>query len=87
MTGKREVIVTESSGFCFGVRRATETLERAVSEKKSAIYTYGDIIHNRQYLDKMASLGVKSISVDLADDIARQSTENSPSTVIIRAHA
>ena len=86
MTGKREVIVTESSGFCFGVRRATETLERAVSEKKSAIYTYGDIIHNRQYLDKMASLGVKSISVDLADDIARQSTENSPSTVIIRAH-
>ncbi len=83
---KREVIVSENSGFCFGVRRATETLEAAVSEKKSKIYTYGDIIHNRQYLDKMASLGVKSLSVDSVDEVAAKSTASSPSTVIIRAH-
>ncbi len=81
-----KVTVAGSSGFCFGVRRATETLEAAIAEKKSKIYTYGDIIHNRQYLDKLARMGVKSINSEQVDGIAADSTENEPSTVVIRAH-
>ncbi len=81
-----KVTVAGNSGFCFGVRRATETLEAAISSKKSKIFTYGDIIHNRQYLDKLASLGVKSINSDRIDEIAHHSTASAPSTVVIRAH-
>ena len=80
------VVVAKNAGFCFGVRRATETLERAISEGVGKIYTYGDVIHNRQYLDKLASLGVKSISGAEIDAIAADSTASSPSTVVIRAH-
>lgn len=80
------IAVAENSGFCFGVRRATETLEAAISSKKSKIFTYGDIIHNRQYLDKLTSLGVESISGDEIDEIAVSSTADDPSTVVIRAH-
>ena len=80
------ITVAENSGFCFGVRRATETLETAIFEKKSRIFTYGDIIHNRQYLDKMTSLGVKSISVDEIDEIADAATGANDTTVVIRAH-
>ena len=80
------IVVAKNAGFCFGVRRATETLERAISEGVGKIYTYGDVIHNRQYLDKLASLGVKSISGAEIDAIAAGSTASSPSTVVIRAH-
>ncbi len=80
------VKVAENAGFCFGVRRATETLERAIESGVGKIYTYGDIIHNRQYLDKLTLLGVKSINGDEIDEIAEAADPSCPATVVIRAH-
>ena len=40
-----EVILAKSAGFCFGVKRAVETVYQQV-EKGGHIYTYGPIIHN-----------------------------------------
>ena len=42
-----EVILAEKAGFCFGVKRAVETVyEQAGADGK--IYTYGPIIHNEE---------------------------------------
>ena len=40
------VTVAQSAGFCFGVNRAVELVEKA-AESGSRVYTLGPIIHNR----------------------------------------
>ena len=37
--------VAESAGFCFGVNRAVELVEKAAKENKR-VFTLGPIIHN-----------------------------------------
>ena len=46
-----EVILAKSAGFCFGVKRAVDTvyeqIEKSLEDGRCApIYTYGPIIHN-----------------------------------------
>ena len=42
-----DVVVAKSAGFCFGVKRAVETVYAEV-EKGKKIYTFGPIIHNEE---------------------------------------
>lgn len=81
-----KITLAENAGFCFGVRRATEALEGLVSEKKGKIFTYGDIIHNPQYLAEMSEKGVVTIGKEDVESIADTANEKSPAYVIIRAH-
>lgn len=71
-----KIIVAQDSGFCFGVKRAVDLAEKT-SENKQLIYTYGDIIHNRQVVDDLLSKGIKSV-----DDIEGLNGE----TIVIRSH-
>ena len=42
-----EVKLAKTAGFCFGVKRAVETVYEQVEKRvKEKIYTYGPIIHN-----------------------------------------
>ena len=43
--------VAENAGFCFGVRRATDTIEELIKSKGQGdvICTLGKLIHNDQY--------------------------------------
>lgn len=45
-------------GFCYGVRRAIEILEKAVAERGRGIETLGAVVHNQQVLDRLAEKGV-----------------------------
>ena len=55
-----EVIRAKSAGFCFGVKRAVETVyEQVEKEKEKQIYTYGPIIHNEEVIKDMEKHGVK----------------------------
>ena len=57
----REVIVAENAGFCFGVKRAADSIEAAVSvAHKERIYTLGHLIHNPTYNNRLAEKGVAS---------------------------
>ncbi len=47
-----EVIIADHSGFCFGVKKAMETVERLIEKKQSAS-TLGPIIHNPQVVKKL----------------------------------
>lgn len=78
---KMNVITAKSAGFCFGVKRAVETVyEQVEKEKEKQIYTYGPIIHNEEVIKDMKKRGVKVLNTEEELD---QLTEG---LVIIRSH-
>ena len=74
-----EVIVAKSAGFCFGVKRAVDTVYEQI-EKGGVIYTYGPIIHNELVVEDLAKKGVKVLN---SEEKLAKVTEG---TVIIRSH-
>ena len=56
------VILAKHAGFCFGVRRAVETAEKA-----APAITLGPIIHNPQVVQRLEGLGIRS--ADRPEDI------------------
>ncbi len=55
-----EVILAENAGFCFGVKRAVETVYEQ-TESGEKIYTYGSIIHNEEVVKDLENKGVSVI--------------------------
>jgi len=49
------------TGFCFGVRRAINTLEK-VARERGGMETLGAVVHNQQVLQKLAKIGVKVVN-------------------------
>ncbi len=59
-----EVRLAKTAGFCFGVKRAVETVYEQIkkqecAQKKLPIYTYGPIIHNEQVVRDLEEKGVR----------------------------
>ena len=71
------VRVAESAGFCFGVNRAVELVEKAAGEGKKVV-TLGPIIHNRHVVARFRDLGVSVID--------RPEDAFAGTTVVIRSH-
>ena len=63
-------------GFCFGVKRAIDIVERTARER-GGVETLGAVVHNQQVLKRLAELGVKVVKD--VDDIQGN-------TVVISAH-
>jgi 4-hydroxy-3-methylbut-2-enyl diphosphate reductase len=49
---------TEEIGFCFGVKRAIDMLEKVVAER-GGVETLGAVVHNQQVLNRLAQIGVR----------------------------
>ena len=83
-----KVTVAKTAGFCFGVKRATESLESALSCRKDGerIYTLGTLIHNETYNKSLADRGVGVTDIEGIRAIAESSCESSPVKVFVRAH-
>jgi 4-hydroxy-3-methylbut-2-enyl diphosphate reductase len=63
---KKKPIIEKAArtGFCFGVRRAINTLEK-VARERGGVETLGAVVHNQQVLQKLSKIGVKVVnSVD-----------------------
>ena len=71
------ITIANSAGFCFGVDRAVEMVEKAAGER-SNVATLGPIIHNRHVVARFENLGVQVI-----EDPAQA---DETMTVIIRSH-
>ena len=62
-----EIQLAKSAGFCFGVKRAVETVYEQLKEQQDGehdrvpIYTYGPIIHNEQVVKDLEDKGVTVI--------------------------
>ncbi len=57
-----KIIVAKSAGFCFGVNRAVQMVDRLLEEGKK-VCTLGPIIHNPQTLRNFQQRGVKIVSL------------------------
>ena len=83
-----KVTVAKNAGFCFGVKRATDSLENALRNALPGekIYTLGHLIHNEAYNASLERRGVRSISLDEIFAVANSATKESPASVLVRAH-
>lgn len=78
--------VAESAGFCFGVQRATEAVEKALSNGDGDIFTLGHLIHNKTYNSQLEERGVRSIDVNELVHILKNMPKSRKVTVFVRAH-
>ncbi len=74
----KTILVADSAGFCFGVKRAVENTYKIAEESKKKIYTYGPVIHNETVISDLKKHGV--------DIIENLKAADKDSLVIIRAH-
>ena len=75
-----KVKVAETAGFCFGVKRAVDTVYREIESGEKPVYTFGPIIHNEQVVEDLENRGVQVIhSEDELEGL-------SGGTVVIRSH-
>ena len=65
-----------ATGFCFGVKRAIETLEKLARER-GQVETLGEVVHNRQVMQRLTEKGIK---------VANSIDEIRGKTVAISAH-
>lgn len=81
------VTVAKTAGFCFGVRRAVDTVYRQLEEscrtESPKLYTLGEIIHNPQVVEELNNLGAVAVE-QLPELLTLEETEKVP--VIIRSH-
>jgi len=74
-----KITLAKSAGFCFGVKRAVDTVYEQINMNKK-VYTYGPIIHNQEVVNDLASKGVEIIhSLEEIDKIKE-------GVIIIRSH-
>ena len=53
-----EIKLAKTAGFCFGVKRAVDTVYKEAEKNKETIYTFGPIIHNEQVVEDLEKNGV-----------------------------
>jgi 4-hydroxy-3-methylbut-2-en-1-yl diphosphate reductase len=58
---KMKIEKAARTGFCFGVRRAINTLEK-VARERGGVETLGAVVHNQQVLQKLAEIGIKVVN-------------------------
>jgi 4-hydroxy-3-methylbut-2-enyl diphosphate reductase len=66
VTGKR-VLLAEPRGYCAGVDRAVETVERALEKHGPPVYVRHEIVHNRHVVATLAKAG--AVFVDETDEV------------------
>ncbi|MBA3274457.1 MAG: 4-hydroxy-3-methylbut-2-enyl diphosphate reductase [Chloroflexia bacterium] len=68
VSGERRIVIADTLGYCWGVRRAVDIITEA-SSLASPIAPIGDVIHNPQVVERLRSRGVNgAASVDEAVD-------------------
>ena len=76
-----KIELAKSAGFCFGVKRAVDTVYDVLKEKKEGpVHTLGPIIHNEQVVSELEDRGVTAV-----DGIEELEGEKD-ATLIIRSH-
>ena len=66
VSGKR-VLLAEPRGYCAGVDRAVETVERALEKHGAPVYVRHEIVHNVHVVETLAKAG--AVFVDETDEV------------------
>ncbi len=65
-SGKR-VLLAEPRGYCAGVDRAVETVERTLEKHGAPVYVRHEIVHNRHVVETLANAG--AVFVEETDEV------------------
>ena len=76
-----EVRLAKTAGFCFGVKRAVDTVYKEAEKNNETIYTFGPIIHNEQVVNDLEKNGVFVVNT-----VEELKSLKAGTTVIIRSH-
>lgn len=76
-----EIKLAKTAGFCFGVKRAVDTVYKEAEKNEETIYTFGPIIHNEQVVEDLENNGVSVIN-----SIEELKALKKGTTVIVRSH-
>jgi 4-hydroxy-3-methylbut-2-en-1-yl diphosphate reductase len=74
----RRVLLASPRGFCAGVERAVDTVERALALYGAPVYVRKQIVHNKHVVDELERLG--AIFVDRVEEVPEGAT------VVFSAH-
>src|SRR6202453_5480140 len=66
VTGKR-VLLAEPRGYCAGVDRAVETVERTLEKHGPPVYVRHEIVHNRHVVETLSKAG--AVFVEETDEV------------------
>ena len=74
----KTITLAKFAGFCYGVKRAVETVKKLKEENKDKnIYILGELIHNSQVIKELEELGIETV-----DELS----ENNTGICVIRSH-
>ena len=71
-SGDKRILLAEPRGYCAGVDRAVETVERALEKHGAPVYVRHEIVHNRHVVETLAAAG--AVFVDEADEVPEGAT-------------
>jgi len=81
------IITAKNAGFCFGVKRAVETVYDTIEASSNAkIYTLGNIAHNPIISSDFRSRGVEVIGPEDIERIYEETNSEVKSVIIVRTH-
>ncbi len=66
-SGGKRVLLAEPRGYCAGVDRAVETVERALEKHGAPVYVRHEIVHNVHVVETLAKAG--AVFVDETDEV------------------
>ena len=83
-----EIILSKYAGFCEGVARAYEIVEKIArdSKTKRPVFVLGSLVHNDDVVKKIEEMGVEKINVDENLMNFLNSAKGKIGTLIITAH-
>ena len=84
----REVVVAKHAGFCFGVGRAADAVEKEIASHApgTRIFTLGRLIHNDTYVARLAAQGVGIAHESEIERLCDEACREAPVKVFVRAH-
>src|ERR1700761_1479909 len=78
ISGPKKVLLAAPRGYCAGVDRAVQTVERALEMHGAPVYVRKEIVHNKHVVEKLAAAG--AIFVDQETEVPEGAT------VVFSAH-
>ncbi|GFZ29589.1 4-hydroxy-3-methylbut-2-enyl diphosphate reductase [Clostridium zeae] len=76
----REILLAESAGFCFGVKRAVDETLKVQKQYNKKIFTIGPLIHNNDVVKMLEDNNIFAIDINDIDSLANDDV------VVIRSH-
>jgi len=78
-----KVITAKNAGFCFGVRRAVDTVTELRAKTDKKIYTIGELIHNSVFVKRLEE---QNIFVVEEENLPTLESEKDKIVLVVRAH-